>query len=424
MSPVKHEHTVPQELGSRMRQIDVCNNPIFIIGSPRSGTSILAWSLAEHTHLWTSEESDLLLHLYGRGRADEAFVETIAPPTMNWVRAQGVDRNEFLRYLGIGINALFTSRSEGMRWIDQTPGYTLMVDVMADLFPDALFIHILRDGRRVVNSMINFLNPLGEDLRAQRIASGHVPPWANHFKDACEAWRQYVNTAMDFCQRNPSRCLTVVNERLVDDPEQGFTKILAFLGVPQEEGPARYFRSHRINSSFVEGAGIGPSIGLRPDPWRQFSLEQKSIFLEEAGGTLVASGLTSQKEVDLMAAEVEASMREVFVQVQDVANDTLPGSATVLVVSRGDDRLCNLNGRDAWHFPRAADGRYGGYYPSNSDEAIGHLEVLRTKGAQFLLLPSTGFWWLDYYRGFTEYLEQHYSVVVDHSACRIYSLGR
>jgi sulfotransferase family protein len=37
-----------------------CENPIFIIGSPRSGTSILAWSLAEHSQLEVFAESNFL----------------------------------------------------------------------------------------------------------------------------------------------------------------------------------------------------------------------------------------------------------------------------------------------------------------------------------------------------------------------------
>src|SRR5262249_13310768 len=83
----------------------------------------------------------------------------------------------------------------------------------------------------------------------------------------------------------------------------------------------------------------------------------------------------------------------------------LPGDATVLVVSKGDDRLLNLDGRPAWHFPRGSDGRYAGYYPENSVAAIDHLETLRAQGGQYLLLPSTAFWWLEHYAGLRTHLE-------------------
>src|SRR5205085_3297536 len=132
---------------STVDPVAVCRNPIFVIGSPRSGTTILAWSLAEHTHLWTSEETVILEHLYGRGRVDRAFRDTTEPPLKNWFKAQGVERDELLKYLGVGINALITSRSGGRRWIDQTPSYTFIAGLLGRMFPDALFLHILRDGR-------------------------------------------------------------------------------------------------------------------------------------------------------------------------------------------------------------------------------------------------------------------------------------
>ena len=48
----------------------------------------------------------------------------------------------------MGANALFSSRSGGKRWIDQTPYYVFMTEVLVRMFP-GLFLHVLRDGRNV-----------------------------------------------------------------------------------------------------------------------------------------------------------------------------------------------------------------------------------------------------------------------------------
>src|SRR6516162_11960390 len=94
-------------------QTKVCPNPIFIIGSPRSGTTILAWSLAQHSQLWTSEESDILFDLLGRGHVDKAFnCARARPGGIDWLKVNGVERAEFLGYLGLGFNALVSSRSQ------------------------------------------------------------------------------------------------------------------------------------------------------------------------------------------------------------------------------------------------------------------------------------------------------------------------
>ncbi len=54
---------------------------------------------------------------------------------------------------------------------------------------------------------------------------------------------------------------------------------------------------------------------------------------------------------------------------------------------------------DAGHFPQDADGRYLGHHPSDSDDALARLEALRERGAEYLVLPATSYWWLDHYDG-------------------------
>jgi hypothetical protein len=116
--------------------------------------------------------------------------------------------------------------------------------------------------------------------------------------------------------------------------------------------------------------------------------------------------------------------RQLAEPIREVVRGALPPDATVIVVSKGDDALLRLDGRRAWHFPQTEDGAYAGYYPADSDEAIGHLEALRARGAGFLLLPYTALWWLDYYAGFRQHLEQHYQVIVQQAdSCTIYRLN-
>jgi GT2 family glycosyltransferase len=101
----------------------------------------------------------------------------------------------------------------------------------------------------------------------------------------------------------------------------------------------------------------------------------------------------------------------------------VPREATVLVVSKGDDHLLELDGREAWHFPRAESGLYAGYHPECSLSAIAHLEALRARGADHFLLPSTAYWWLDHYPGFRWHLEERYTCLVrSDEECAIFAL--
>lgn len=107
---------------------------------------------------------------------------------------------------------------------------------------------------------------------------------------------------------------------------------------------------------------------------------------------------------------------------QSVARQVPPG-ATVIVISKGDDDLLQLNGHRAWHFPQAPDGDYANIYPANSAEAIAQLELLRTRGGRFLLIPKPAFWWLDHYGDFSAHLQSRGRLAVrEEETCLIFDL--
>ena len=140
-------------------------------------------------------------------------------------------------------------------------------------------MHILRDGRRVVNSMVHFLDALPEDGRERFVARGGLPEFATDFRCACETWVQYVMAALEFSESHSGRCLTVRNERLRDDPAAGFDEIFSFLGVPSEPASAEFFRSNKLNSSFAEHLPPGGTDA----PGATWDAEDQATFNSVAG---------------------------------------------------------------------------------------------------------------------------------------------
>ena len=68
-------------------------------------------------------------------------------------------------------------------------------------------------------------------------------------------------------------------------------------------------------------------------------------------------------------------------------------------------------------------GKHNDCPPKDSDEAIRHLEAIRSRGAEYLLLPATAFWWLDQFQKFRQYLETRYLAIVrDKKTCIIFDL--
>jgi hypothetical protein len=106
-----------------------------------------------------------------------------------------------------------------------------------------------------------------------------------------------------------------------------------------------------------------------------------------------------------------------------VLRDATPAEAAIAVVSKGDPRLVEIEGREGRHFPADADGKYAGYYPRTSEEAIAQIEKARRSGAEYLCLPATALWWLDHYLGLAGWLAAHCRVAVeDPETCVVYDL--
>lgn len=109
-------------------------------------------------------------------------------------------------------------------------------------------------------------------------------------------------------------------------------------------------------------------------------------------------------------------------QIRQAVQAVVPTNANVLVVSRGDEDLLKLDGRQAQHFPQTDDGVFAGHYPADDEAAIAHLEALRAAGGQFLVLPNPAFWWLDYYPEFARHLANYRRLWSD-DTCQIFALA-
>jgi hypothetical protein len=89
--------------------------------------------------------------------------------------------------------------------------------------------------------------------------------------------------------------------------------------------------------------------------------------------------------------------RRLIGDVRAAVRAAVPAGARVAVISRGDEALLQFDHCAGWHFPQSADGGYAGHYPKDGEAALAHLESLRTRGAQFLVVPAPSSWWLAHY---------------------------
>lgn len=189
--------------------------PIFIIGCGRSGTTLLRMMLDSHPRISAGEETKFL-----------ADLEPIVGEHWRLLSAYGFSRDWWLgqiRDFYVDFQAAYLARRSKHRWAEKTPGYTFHLDFIGALFPDAQYVHLIRDGRDVVAS---FRDRWG--YRAGLRAANSV-------------WRESVRRARTFAERLPEgRYHELRYEALVAEPENEMRALLAFLGEAWDPQVLRY----------------------------------------------------------------------------------------------------------------------------------------------------------------------------------------
>jgi hypothetical protein len=242
--------------------------------------------LDRHSELAVPDESYFLPQLADRHRGGidvAAFVDDL--PRIQTLRDWDVsvaDVEQRLRQgmpVGEAIAAVYEvyAADHGKhRWGDKTPMYMQHLGMLERLFPDALYLHLIRDGR---DAAISFLAmPKGivtETWAHPRSAAGF----------ACQ-WRTEVEAARGLGRRVGRRYLELRYEQLVAEPEPEVRRICEFAGLPFEPGMLEYAGRVDVSAKpHQQSLTKPPTPGLRD--WReQMSAEDVAAFEGVAGDLL------------------------------------------------------------------------------------------------------------------------------------------
>jgi hypothetical protein len=212
---------------------------VVVLGVSRSGTTLLKAMLDAHSQLAIPSESYFLPQLWDRHGAQperDAFVEDLG--RLERVREWGVDPEDVRALLperptfAEAIQSIYRLYAEARgkpRFGEKTPLYMQHLDVLERAFPDARYVHIVRDGRDAALSMLAMTRKPRFNLSRPRGVGDF----------AC-AWRREVRDAQRFGRTHPY--LELRYEDLVEQPESHLREVCAFLGLEYEPGMLEYHR--------------------------------------------------------------------------------------------------------------------------------------------------------------------------------------
>ncbi|MDX1662555.1 MAG: sulfotransferase [Candidatus Promineifilaceae bacterium] len=278
--------------------------PFFIVGHARSGTTLLRMILSSHPRLVIPPETGFLPFLRITPEAPlsreqvRKTIRTIGALNREW-RHLVPDFDRFYTELPQPtplpqlLDALYRRRGDApiRRWGDKTPGYVTYVPQIDAIFPNAQFIHVIRDGR---DSTVSAWKKWGERR-----------PYMDHYYLLAE-WARDVEAGREAGQAlGAERYLEVCYEELVQQPEPTIRQIIAFLN--ESFHPA--VLDHTSLARKVVGAHSHrevwePIFTTSVGRWRrEMTPFQKKLANRVAGATLSAAGYELARTAPWSAAE-------------------------------------------------------------------------------------------------------------------------
>jgi hypothetical protein len=271
--------------------------PVIVLGVRRSGTTLLRVMLDRHPQLAVPDESYFVPQLARRHRSPvdpASFVDDLRrlPTLVEWGLSPDAVAERLRPGLTTGeaIAAVFAAYAAARgkpRWGDKTPLYMQHLPLLERVFPDAVYVHLLRDGR---DAAVSFLavrpGIMTEGFGHPRDAAGFACQWATEVR-AAQALGERVG---------PSRSLEVRYETLVARPEDELRRICAFAGLEYDAGMLGYVgNTASARKEHQRRLNEPPRVGVR-DFRTEMSDADREAFEAVAGDLLALLGYEVETE--------------------------------------------------------------------------------------------------------------------------------
>ena len=269
----------------------------FVVGVPRSGTTLLRLMLDAHPQLAIPAETHFFPELIERwdalADADDTPAEVTRLitghsrwPELGISEAQLRDRLGEVGALSLpqslrAVGEAYALAAGKPRWGDKTPGYVMTMELIQGALPEARFVHVIRDGRDVAVSLAG-------------VAWGPEDTAA-----AAELWSRRIRIARRQSARlAPGTYTEVRYEDLVSDSRDALERLCGLLELPFSEKMLSYWErgSKVLESMAAERRRQHAGVTRAPAPerigrWRRdLADDERRTFEGIAGETLSELG--------------------------------------------------------------------------------------------------------------------------------------
>ncbi|RJQ68905.1 MAG: sulfotransferase [Desulfobacteraceae bacterium] len=270
-----------------MSRSHLFEGPLFLVGMPRSGTKLLVHILNNHSMIAIpGNESHFIpqylkrMPRYGdlkepanfrKFHADLAatnFIKRLSANGYQLSAREWYGAVEDWSSAGIieSFYRLFAKRHNKTIWGDKTPFYMLHLPLLAEHFPDARFIHIIRDARD------------------QCLSSRKV--WNKNLYRSAQRWHDYVRQCrQDGLRMPPGRYHELFYEALIDKPAETIANLCAFIGIAFEP---QMIQLKKPSENYGDAKNQAAILKQNYQKWKNELSAKQILKIEKISGALLS----------------------------------------------------------------------------------------------------------------------------------------
>ncbi|MFC1809041.1 sulfotransferase [Candidatus Omnitrophota bacterium] len=269
------------------------NSPFFIIGCGRSGNTLLRVMLNMHSQIAIPLESLFIIDYLRCSRS--LSLETLKRLIVKEIEIKEWDMNVALGDIQDcntivdvieRLHQLYLHKEKKTIWGQKTPRFIRYGEALKDVFPPAKFIHIIRDPRAVVNSLVK------------------SPVHRSTFYHGALRWQRDVQFGFNLKKKYPDSVLEIFYEELVVSPGIALQRICDFLNISYEENMLVYHNKneYEFSKQFYGDSVLNvknPIMPQRSNAWKgEMKKYQKELVESICGPLMETYGYIKECEVN------------------------------------------------------------------------------------------------------------------------------
>ena len=201
--------------------------PIFVVGLPRSGSTMIEQILASHSQV--------------EGTSELPYAGLVAT-SLNRNRADGVNYPDAVAELGEEHFKRLGQDYLNFAQIHRTEGKPVFIDKMPNNFPTIGLLHLILPNAKIIDAR---RYPLDSCLSCYRQLFARGQTFTYDLTDIGEYFLQYQRMMDHWHEVLPGRCLTVQYEEVVTDFENQVRRLLDYCELPFEESCINFHETER-----------------------------------------------------------------------------------------------------------------------------------------------------------------------------------